>query len=104
LGIREPFPWPTLDEGVAAAKAEYSGRGSFAARREFFGQRAERVNELLRTRIADHAAGNVAAAVADLRNRAGDAHALANPPTGLDLRHGRLAVRTAIAWSAFMLD
>ncbi|PPJ36333.1 hypothetical protein C5E45_19965 [Nocardia nova] len=38
------------------------------------------------------------------RNKAGDGHAYEELPAGLDLRHGRLAVRAAIAWAAFMLD
>jgi hypothetical protein len=42
--------------------------------------------------------------LANLRNRAGDGHGMSTPPAGLQLRHGRLAVRAAIAWCAFMLD
>lgn len=44
------------------------------------------------------------AELANLRNRAGDGHGMSIPPAGLQLRHGRLAVRAAIAWCAFMLD
>lgn len=42
--------------------------------------------------------------IANLRNRTGDGHGMSSPPEGLHLRHGRLAVRAAIAWCAFMLD
>ncbi|MGH3755183.1 MAG: abortive infection family protein [Pseudonocardiaceae bacterium] len=37
-------------------------------------------------------------------NSVGDGHGAADLPVGLDLRHGRLAVRSAIAWCGFMLD
>ncbi|WP_216914115.1 abortive infection family protein [Nocardia noduli] len=46
----------------------------------------------------------LAFALRNLRNEAGDGHGPERPPEGLALRHGRLAVRAAIAWSAFMLD
>ncbi len=208
LGIKPPFPWRSLDVGVAAAKAAHGGGGAYERRREFFNERANRVKELLQKRIDDDATGDVAAAVAefgdlagsvladaaavraelarieaslprdpggaigkaknlieatakavldelgesyedkdevnklvhaamqalgidrssvaaahdvdlanvmqrlngltialsDLRNHAGDAHGASTPPVGLDLRHGRLAVRAAVAWCAFMLD
>jgi hypothetical protein len=42
--------------------------------------------------------------VAALRNDVGDAHGPATAVEGLDLRYGRLAVRSAIAWCAFMLE
>ncbi|MGW5456230.1 abortive infection family protein [Nocardia sp. NPDC003979] len=45
-------------------------------------------------------------ALRNLRNQAGDAHGYGDDkfPAGLDLRYGRLAARSAIAWAAFMLD
>ncbi|MEV0688205.1 abortive infection family protein [Nocardia sp. NPDC050378] len=45
-------------------------------------------------------------ALRNLRNQAGDAHGYGDDkfPVGLDLRYGRLAARSAIAWAAFMLD
>lgn len=42
--------------------------------------------------------------LAELRNLVGDGHGSAASPTGLDRRHGRLAVWTAIGWCTFMLD
>jgi len=42
--------------------------------------------------------------IGELRNSVGDGHGAAELPVGLDLRHGRLAVRSAIAWCGFMLD
>lgn len=42
--------------------------------------------------------------IGELRNRAGADHGPAELPVGLDLRYGRLAMRSAIAWSGFMLD
>ena len=39
-----------------------------------------------------------------LRNEVGDGHGAAVAPTDIDLRHGRLAARAAIAWCSFMLD
>jgi len=42
--------------------------------------------------------------IAALRNDVGDAHGPATAVKGLDLRYGRLAVRAAIAWCAFMLE
>jgi hypothetical protein len=42
--------------------------------------------------------------LANLRNRLGIGHGMSAPPVGVDLRHGRLAVRSAIAWCAFVLD
>ncbi|MGF0320687.1 abortive infection family protein [Nocardia fluminea] len=208
-GIRRPFPWANLDDGVALAEATFTGYGSYARRREYFFARAESVKKLLLTRINDRAAGDVAAAVSglldasgeliaepaairveltriesslssdpsavigkaknlieatakavlvelgqpykknasfdarvkeamkavgigaetaagygqaladvadrlteltialrNLRNQIGDGHGHGDDtfPDGLDLRYGRLAARSAIAWSAFMLD
>jgi hypothetical protein len=45
----------------------------------------------------------VANGIAALRNDVGDAHGPATAVVGLDLRYGRLAVRSAVAWCAFML-
>jgi len=42
--------------------------------------------------------------LANLRNRLGIGHGMSAPPVGVDLRHGRLAVRAAIAWCAFVID
>lgn len=42
--------------------------------------------------------------IAALRNDVGDGHGQATATSGLDLRYGRLAVRAAIAWCAFMLE
>jgi len=42
--------------------------------------------------------------IAALRNEVGDAHGPATAVNGLDLRYGRLAVRAAIAWCAFLLE
>jgi hypothetical protein len=42
--------------------------------------------------------------VGELRNEAGDGHGPLAPPTGLELRHGRLAARVAVAWCAFVLE
>jgi hypothetical protein len=42
--------------------------------------------------------------VAALRNDVGDAHGQATAVEGLDLRYGRLATRSSIAWCAFMLE
>lgn len=42
--------------------------------------------------------------IAALRNDVGDGHGQATAASGLDLRYGRLAVRAAIAWCAFMLE
>lgn len=46
--------------------------------------------------------------LANLRNRLGIGHGIGHgmsaPPVGVDLRHGRLAIRSAIAWCAFVLD
>jgi hypothetical protein len=204
LGIRDPFPWGTVEEGVAAAKF---ASGNYQGRRKFFGDRAERIIEILRRRKEDQDAGDIAGALSDFgdtatglltspaairaelvrleaslpldpsatvgkaknlveatakavllalskpvndhsdinehvvavmvalgvdnksvaehdrdlakimsqlngltvalanwRNHAGDAHALSTGPVGLDLRHGRLAVRAALAWCGFILD
>jgi Abortive infection C-terminus len=38
------------------------------------------------------------------RNKAGDGHGQVTAVQGLDLRHGRLAARSAIAWCAFVLE
>ncbi len=46
----------------------------------------------------------VALKVNELRNKAGDGHGQATAVTGLDLRHGRLAVRASLAWCAFVLE
>lgn len=46
----------------------------------------------------------VALKVNQLRNKVGDGHGKATAVTGLDLRHGRLTVRAALAWCAFMLE
>lgn len=46
----------------------------------------------------------VALKVNRLRNKAGDGHGQATAVVGLDLRHGRLAVRASLAWCAFMLE
>lgn len=35
-GIREPFPWPQINEALAAAKAEHYGQGSHRNRTLFF--------------------------------------------------------------------
>lgn len=43
-------------------------------------------------------------ALGDLRNHAGNGHGDLDLPEGVGLPHGRLAVRAAITWSAFMLD
>ncbi|MGX1810881.1 abortive infection family protein [Nocardia sp. NPDC055321] len=48
--------------------------------------------------------GAVAAGVIEYRNAAGEGHHHGHIPDQLELRHGRLAVRAATAWSAFMLD
>ncbi|WP_399345168.1 abortive infection family protein [Umezawaea sp. Da 62-37] len=47
---------------------------------------------------------SVVNSIGELRNRAGADHGPAELPVGLDLRYGRLAMRSAIAWSGFMLD
>lgn len=206
-GIREPFPWPRIDEALAAAKTEHYGSGAHRSRTLFFKSRAQEVLELLSTRIADRDSGDIAAAIGELRetadlalldtasllrelgraeaalpvdpsvaiskaktlmevvakrviiengaeietdrtftaltnqaaqvlgvdrnsvagynkqvaallqklhsvvntigelrNSVGADHGPAEPPVGLDLRYGRLAMRSAIAWSGFMLD
>ncbi|NEA37476.1 abortive infection family protein [Streptomyces sp. SID13031] len=207
MGVRNPFPWPTLVEGVAAAKLKATGVGSHSIRKDYFLQRAQVAITALEKRARDDAAGDIrraietlgseAAAVlrdvsairaelvriegsllsdpavaigkaknlaestakvvmrergqlfADkddvaklargamvalgvdratlavqfkpqaevmqgllglvhslghLRNKLGDGHGPESADPGLDLRHGRLAVRAAIAWSAFMIE
>ncbi|WP_194825504.1 serine/threonine-protein kinase [Nocardia sp. XZ_19_231] len=47
LDIEEPFPFATLEAGVAAAKARHSGKGSWAARRSYFNDQADPVREKL---------------------------------------------------------
>lgn len=42
--------------------------------------------------------------IAELRNAVGDGHASAIQPGGLETRHGRLAVWSALGWCSFMLD
>ncbi len=42
--------------------------------------------------------------IGELRNNVGADHGAAELPVGLDLRYGRLAMRSAIACSGFMLD
>ncbi|GLL06315.1 hypothetical protein GCM10017581_080640 [Dactylosporangium matsuzakiense] len=49
-------------------------------------------------------AAAIANHVGELRNEAGDGHGPLAPPAGLELRHGRLAARVAIAWCAFVLE
>ncbi|HEU5026827.1 MAG TPA: abortive infection family protein [Spirillospora sp.] len=46
----------------------------------------------------------LALSVNALRNKAGDGHGGITAVTGIDDRDGRLAVRAAIAWSAYLLD
>ncbi|MFD5827584.1 abortive infection family protein [Lentzea sp. NPDC060358] len=207
FGIRNPFPWRTLDVALAAAKAEHSGTGSHALRTGYFKEYAQKALAPLEARIADRDSGNISAAVqelrsavdntvtdasslrlelgrieaalpadpgaaisraknlieavakrvildcgatvnsdrnisalttqaaealgvdrrsvmgydrdvailmdklhgyviaiSDMRNAVGDGHGAADLPQNLDLRHGRLAVRSAIAWCGFMLD
>jgi hypothetical protein len=70
LGVRNPFPWPTLREGVEAAKTEH---GTYAGRRAFLKERAETALDTLRRRVADNESGNLAAAVGQLRTAAVDA-------------------------------
>ena len=70
MGIQPPFPWSSLDQSVAAAKAAHSGSGSYRWRRAFFTERAERVTRLLRTRLDDQAAGDLDAAVAEFAGTA----------------------------------
>ncbi|MFJ8966727.1 abortive infection family protein [Lentzea sp. NPDC102401] len=203
-GVRNPFPWSQVDEGVAAAKTHSA---TYAGRTAFLHDRAEQTIMALRHRISDRASGDLAAAtqafvdaaddsvditavrarlrrieaalpvdpvsalseaknlvevvaktilaelevptksswdlgelakqtaaalgvdrksatdlhhqdiaaimkrlqglvheLGSLRNHAGDGHGELELPEGIDLRHGRLAMRCAIAWSAFMLD
>jgi hypothetical protein len=47
---------------------------------------------------------SVVNSIGELRNSVGADHGPAELPAGLDLRYGRLAMRSAIAWSGFMLD
>jgi hypothetical protein len=42
--------------------------------------------------------------LSQLRNQVGDGHGALSSPMDVELRHGRLAVRAAIAWCAFMLE
>ena len=42
--------------------------------------------------------------LSQLRNQVGDGYGALSSPTDVELRHGRLAVRAAIAWCAFMLE
>ncbi|WDZ84035.1 abortive infection family protein [Micromonospora cathayae] len=42
--------------------------------------------------------------VAAMRNKIGDGHGAEQVAVGVDLRHGRLAVRAAVAWCSFMLE
>ncbi|MGV9976135.1 abortive infection family protein [Micromonospora wenchangensis] len=49
-------------------------------------------------------AAAIANHVGELRNEAGDGHGPLALPTGLELRHGRLAARVAVAWCAFVLE
>jgi hypothetical protein len=72
LGVRMPFPWPMLREGVEAAKTEYSGAGSFHRRREYFKNRAEPTLVTLRRRVADYQSGDIAASLAGLRTAAAE--------------------------------
>ncbi|WP_077007050.1 abortive infection family protein [Saccharothrix sp. ALI-22-I] len=46
----------------------------------------------------------LAGSVTELRNLVGDGHAPETAVTGVELRHGRLAVRAALAWCAYMLE
>jgi len=69
-GIREPFPWPRIDEALAAAKTEHYGDGSHRKRTLFFKSRAQEVLELLDTRIADRDSGDITAAIGELRETA----------------------------------
>ncbi|MDU0294417.1 abortive infection family protein [Saccharothrix longispora] len=202
--VRTPFPWPSLDQWVAFAKAQYSG---YKRRREHVAQMIEpvrtalqerlkeaeqghlpdevdelrelaedvledpsaivvelgRVRQLLRTdpsaaigksknmieatakavlvacgkpieenykksmvKLAnaavealglnpnphgdsaeaevDRLLKQMASSVTVLRNKIGDGHATETAVNGVELRHGRLVVRTALAWCLFMLD
>lgn len=47
---------------------------------------------------------SIVSTVGELRNSVGADHGPAELPAGLDLRYGRLVMRSAIAWSGFMLD
>ena len=49
-------------------------------------------------------ASAIANHLGELRNDAGDGHGPLAPPADLELRHGRLAARAAIAWCAFVLE
>lgn len=42
--------------------------------------------------------------VTELRNTIGDGHATETAVSGVELRHGRLVVHTALAWCLFMLE
>ncbi|WP_038842534.1 abortive infection family protein [Salinispora arenicola] len=42
--------------------------------------------------------------LAELRNKVGDGHGSATVPTDITVAHGHLAARSAIAWTAFVLD
>jgi hypothetical protein len=48
--------------------------------------------------------GSIAEELARLRDRVGDGHGGLTEPTNVELRHGRLAVRAALAWCAFVLE
>lgn len=46
----------------------------------------------------------ITSTLGNLRNRLGIGHGMSAPPVSVDLQHGRLAVRAAITWCAFVVD
>ncbi|MET9225645.1 abortive infection family protein [Lentzea sp. NPDC003310] len=68
FGIRNPFPWRTLDIAVEAAKNAHSGTGSHALRRRYFQEYAAKAIGPLELRIADRDSGDISAAIEGLRS------------------------------------
>ncbi|MFI6047218.1 hypothetical protein ACIA8C_36755 [Nocardia sp. NPDC051321] len=65
LGIRHPFHWLSLDQGLAAAK-----HLNYVGRRSFYQDRADPAIEQLQRRLDDVAVGDIGITVADLGNTA----------------------------------
>jgi hypothetical protein len=68
------------------------------------GPRQESASEIEVTRRLAGKLATIPQDLAQLRNRIGDGHGGLTAPQNVELRHGRLAVRAAIAWCAFMIE